>query len=292
MSKLIIMQGLPASGKSTRAEEILRADGNAVRLNRDLLRKMLHFGKWSGRNESATKDAQRRLAQFFLGQKKNVVIDDTNLNEGTLESWRQTAKDFEGELQYVKMDTTIDECIKRDLSREDSVGRSVIVGMAMANGLYPKPEKGIVICDLDGTLCNIDHRLHFVKNLAEGQKKDWKGFFSEIPSDTVNMNVLDMVMDYEGKGFEIFFVSGRSEDHREATEAWLEKTFKGYQVYKALFMRRADDRREDTEVKAQIFDRDFKDFHIEAVIDDRPSVIRMWKEKGLNVIDVGSGVEF
>ena len=42
MSKMVIMQGLPASGKSTRAEEIERSMGNAVRINKDLLRTMLH----------------------------------------------------------------------------------------------------------------------------------------------------------------------------------------------------------------------------------------------------------
>ncbi len=292
MSKIIIMQGLPASGKSTRAAEILKTDGNTVRLNRDSLRKMLHAGKWSGKNEGLTKEASRSLARYFLATEVNVIIDDTNLNEGTVQSWKDLAKELDAKIEYVKMDTPLDQCILRDVLREDSVGRDVIMGMAMQNGLYPKPEKGVVICDLDGTLCNIDHRVHFVKDLPEGQKKDWKGFFAGIPDDTVNTHVLDMVMDYEGKGHEIFFVSGRSEDHREATENWLEKTFKGYTPHKALFMRRAGDHREDTEVKSQIFDTYFKNMPVHLIIDDRPSVIRMWREKGLEVVDVGNGEEF
>ena len=32
------------------------------------------------------------------------------------------------------------------------------------------------ICDIDGTLMNIDHRRHFV----EGDKKDWKSFEDNI----------------------------------------------------------------------------------------------------------------
>lgn len=58
---MYIMQGLPGSGKSTKAEEIVEHDGkgNTVRLNRDLLRTMLHFDKWSGRNEGITKDVRR-----------------------------------------------------------------------------------------------------------------------------------------------------------------------------------------------------------------------------------------
>ena len=44
---MYIMRGQPASGKSTKAKEIFEKDGNAIRLNKDLLRKMLHFNVWS-----------------------------------------------------------------------------------------------------------------------------------------------------------------------------------------------------------------------------------------------------
>jgi hypothetical protein len=58
-------------------------------------------------------------------------------------------------------------------------------------------------------------------------------------------------------------------------------------------MRRADDKREDTEVKAQMLDIYFPDkTKIVQVIDDRPSVIRMWQERDLPVLDVGKGIEF
>ena len=36
-------------------------------------------------------------------------------------------------------------------------------------------EKKIVICDIDGTIANNDHRQHFLEG-----KKDWDGFFSEL----------------------------------------------------------------------------------------------------------------
>jgi hypothetical protein len=46
-------------------------------------------------------------------------------------------------------------------------------------------------------------------------------------------------------------------------------------------------------VKNQMLDTYFPDKNvIRAVIDDRPSVIRMWRENGLDVIDVGKGIEF
>ena len=287
--KIILMQGLPASGKSTRAKELLQ-HGNTVRINRDLLRTMLHCDKWSGRNEGVTKDASRHLADYLLGKGLSVIIDDTNLNEGTIQSWRELAAHHKATLQYERMKTDVAECLDRDWKREKRVGAHVIMGMALQHGLYPKPEKGIVLCDLDGTLCDIKHRLHFVKNLPEGQKKDWRSFFAGIAADGLRQEVFDMVFKYHTDGHEVFFVSARPEDHRKPTELWLQGKAVGF--HKALFMRPARDTREDTLVKAEMFDKYFKNLPVEAVIDDRPSVIRMWREKGLNVIDVGSGVEF
>jgi phosphoglycolate phosphatase-like HAD superfamily hydrolase len=36
-----------------------------------------------------------------------------------------------------------------------------------------------VIFDLDGTLCDISHRLHFIEN----GNKDWDGFYAACPDD-------------------------------------------------------------------------------------------------------------
>lgn len=287
------MQGLPASGKSTLANDLMQRYGNTVRINKDLLRTMLHFDRFTGPNEGKTRDAARVLAKTFLEKGVNVIIDDTNLNPGTLQSWKDLAKEIDAKLEYHEMKTPFEECLRRDAEREKSVGEHVIYGMALSSGIYQKPEKGIVICDLDGTLADISHRLHFVKNLPEGEKKNWKAFFEGIPGDTLRTDVADMLLKYEGCGHEVFLVSGRPDTYRDLTEAWLEKVFKGYKPYKALIMRRGDDKRPDTEVKQGIYESLFKDkYPIEVVIDDRPSVIRMWREQGLTVNDVGDGIEF
>lgn len=293
MSKLIIMRGLPASGKSTRAKEIIEATGNTVRVNKDLLRKMLHFDKWSGNNENITKDVARLVVKDLLKANINVIVDDTNLNPGTFQSWKDLAKEIPNlRLDIEDMDAPLEECLKRDAGREDKVGENVIIGMAMQAGIYPKPEKGIVICDLDGTLADVEHRRHFVKQ----EPKDWKSFFTAIKDDPVRDDIANMAFNFHKEGYEVFIVSGRPEggrsntDGRRETEAWLKD--KGITFYKSLFMRRSDDKRPDTEVKKKIFDKYFKNYSIHKVIDDRPSVIRMWREQGLDVIDVGNGEEF
>jgi FMN phosphatase YigB (HAD superfamily) len=197
------------------------------------------------------------------------------------------AKELGAKVETVLMETSLEDCIHRDFNRQESVGRHVIIGMAMQNGLYQKPEKGIVICDIDGTLADINHRRHFVVK----EPKDHKSFFAAISMDKPRFEVYEQVMKFREEGYEIFLVSGRPEEYRKETWDWLNAHFLNM-FYKALFMRPAGDHRPDSEVKQEIYNRYFKNYSIYKVIDDRPRVIRMWQENGLEVIDVGDGIEF
>lgn len=288
MPKLLMLKGLPASGKSTRAKEIV-STGNYVRVNRDLLRTMLHFDKWSGQNEGTTVDMEKAIATAALVRGTSVVVDDCNLNHSNKDMWKEVAKSCNATFGVETIDTSMEECLKRDIGREKAVGSHVITNMALQYGLYPKPTKGFILCDLDGTLCDITHRLQY----AKGETKDWAKFFSEIPNDSIRNDTVEMLLKYEDAGHEIIFVSARPDTYREQTEAWLEKSMRGYKLHKTLIMRKSSDTRDDVEVKQQMYDLYFKDkYPIETVIDDRPKVIRMWQANNVPVIDVGAGVEF
>ena len=85
-------------------------------------------------------------------------------------------------------------------------------------------------------------------------------------------------------------MSARPDTYRKETERWLQDH--GLSHY-TLLMRRGDDRRVDEQVKAEMFAQHFPDQSVvHSIIDDRPRVIRMWRERGLEVTDVGAGVEF
>lgn len=283
------MQGLPASGKSTRAKEIIEQSGNTVRINKDLLRKMLHFDKHDWKNEERTRAASRLLTKYFLDE-CNVIVDDTNLNERTLQSWKGLAQEKGVKHQVVKMDTTIGMCLIRDKGREGSVGPDVIVQMAMRNSVYPIPQKGFVLVDIDGTLANCSHRQHFL----EGEKKDWTSFFSHMSGDTVRLDVLNQVRELADEGYEIVIVSARPEDYRAKTIQWLEESNVILDLSPAtVIMRRSGDKRPDTEVKLEMYEQFFKDkYPIHCVFDDRPRIIEMWQSQGLSVVDVGQGIDF
>lgn len=289
MSKLLCMVGLPGAGKSTRAAELLVEYGNAVRINRDSLREMLHLGlPWSGKKERITKDVARTLAKHLLtGDKAGVVlIDDCNLDVGTLESWRALAQECGATFEIVRLDTPVEECLRRDVLRKKRVGRHVIIGMAMQFGLYPRPKKGFVIVDIDGTMADITHRLHYVKQ----EPKDWGGFFRAMSDDSPRTEIVEMVRALKLLGHQIIFVSGRPDTYRAQTEAWLSQVFPHYTT---LFMRRGDDHRPDAVVKEEILKTYFFDTStIHTVFDDRPRLVSMWRSHGLDVVDVGDGTDF
>lgn len=136
-----------------------------------------------------------------------------------------------------------------------------------------------VICDLDGTLCSIEWRRHFV---TDGQD-DWKSFFAGIPFDPVNPEVLAKLKQFEREGFQINYVSARPDQYRKQTAAWLDKHGcpKGQ-----LIMRSQRDMRPDEQVKQDILDENFDVDNVHVVLDDRPQVIKMWKSNGIEVIEI------
>jgi predicted kinase len=285
MSKVVMLKGLPGSGKSTLAKEIMKEGGNFYRINRDLLREMLFFSEWRGNREDLVIGTEQIVAREILEHQANVIVDDTNLGPKHEALWSDFAAENSAGFEVRAVDTPVEKCIERDEHRDKRVGRSVIMGLAMQYGYY-KP-KSVVLCDLDGTIANLDHRLQYVKNGS----KDWKSFFAEIPNDTLITEVAQQLWQKINQGHELFYISARPDNYRKETEAWLKRV--GAPNYKALFMRRAHDKREDSEIKKDLLNQYFPDTSIiHAVFDDRPRVIRMWRENGLNVIDCGNGIEF
>lgn len=146
-------------------------------------------------------------------------------------------------------------------------------------------KESYIICDLDGTLSNIEHREHYVR----GNKKNWKRFFEGIPEDELAEVVGDIVKHYS-KTHKIVFVSGRPDYTRQDTVEWLKKKVPEIKTYE-LFMRRSDDRRPDNIVKDEIYEKEIKPNYGEPffVLDDRDKVVKMWRSKGLICLQVAEG---
>ena len=154
---------------------------------------------------------------------------------------------------------------------------TVLGGGPSMSSIKPRP---LILVDLDGTLFDMEHRVHF---LAE---KNYDAFFEAVKDDTPIWWCAELVAAMASRGFRIAFVSGRNEVARAETKRQLEKL--GFGEF-PLYMRPRYDYREDYLIKADIFDRWFLNENILFVIDDRSQVVKMWRERGLTVLQCAEG---
>lgn len=145
------------------------------------------------------------------------------------------------------------------------------------------PDIKVVIVDMDGTLADVSHRLHFLN----GPKKNWKEFFAGMDDDPPSSVIVDWVKKLS-PDYEVVIVTGRPEKYRPNTESWLRK----YHVpFSRIVMRRHGDHRPDYVVKKDLLDQIGTD-RVAFVIDDRPSVCDMWRSCGLRVFPITHGPEY
>jgi len=140
-------------------------------------------------------------------------------------------------------------------------------------------KQNAIIVDLDGTLCNADHRKHHIEN------KRWDLFYENLVHDEINQWCFEIIT--RMVGFTILFVSGRPEDHRHISNEWLSKYGLGHYP---LFMRKADDYRKDSIIKEEIYRRDIEPkYNVIFCIDDRKQVVDMWRSIGLTCLQCDDG---
>lgn len=154
---------------------------------------------------------------------------------------------------------------------------------------HPDLKPSAIICDLDGTLCNIDHRLHYVQN-EDKKKRRWDLFNKTIPDDKLNGWCLNILNQMNVEDFfhnisnQIVLCSGRVDSSKKDTVDWLTKHNVPYQH---LFMRHRSDFRDDTIVKEIMLEFEIKPrYNIMFSIDDRPKVCRMWRKHGIVCLQV------
>lgn len=147
----------------------------------------------------------------------------------------------------------------------------------------------VVIMDIDGTLANAEHRVHLISDWSPDgllQSKNWPEFLARAVDDTVNEEIRALNNAMYGIA-QIFVVTGRSEDSRDMTVAWLKKH--GI-TYDRLYMRPTGDYREDCQVKSEVLDQILaEDRKILFAVEDRKRVTAMWRARGVRCLQVAEG---
>lgn len=156
--------------------------------------------------------------------------------------------------------------------------------------------RNIIVCDLDGTLANCEHRVHHVQREDSNglkRKPNWDAFYAGVGDDTANYPVLNLLHTYLNAEVEhhIIFCSGRPERCRDDTEEWLHRYgfHRGHKAPYKLLMRKDGDKRADYIVKQEILDNHIDKERVLFVLDDRQQVVDMWRRNGLTCFQVAAG---
>lgn len=293
MTTLTVTRGIPASGKTTWAQA-----QNTPTVCRDDLRKSV-FGLQCkgvlGRTAEATiTTLQESMVRDLLKNGSDVIVADMNLRAAYVRRWQKIALELGAEFVVKDFPITLDEALSRNANRTDSVPENVIrdlhrkfgdlrpvdlslnensVRVRQYTPLTDKPRA--VIVDIDGTVANLDGR-------------DPYDYSDAVLNDKPRKNIIELVNTLSDAGYAILFVSGRKAMCYWDTWVWLARHTEV--VSFALYMRRDGDNRRDRHVKYEIFDNDIRDnYNVAFVLDDRKQVVDMWRELGLDCLQVAEG---
>lgn len=143
----------------------------------------------------------------------------------------------------------------------------------------------IYLVDMDGTIADLSHRLHFIEN----GNRQWLEFFAAVPDDKPIPEVIKTVQLLSQAGAKIILVTGRSEVCKLKTIEWLRTN---EVPFDDLYMRNENDHRPDNIVKSELLDKilgEYAGWQIIAAMEDRKQVVDMYRSRGLRVFQVADG---
>lgn len=282
---IILMKGIPGSGKSTWAKEYISSRDETyariARVNKDEFRLMIVAPEdFNKEHEKVVLSLERVAGLDILNKGWDLIVDDTNISSKHFNFWKQEAEKRKINMIEVFMDVELDECIARDAKRVAPVGEKVIKEMyrQLKGEGYTKTDPRVIdpytvldlpkaiICDLDGTIALMNGRKPF----------DDKSVGTDLP----NQPVVNIIETYWKMGYTIIFLSGRTgtEVCKDQTIEWLKKNVNITNYL--LHFRAEGDSRRDSLVKKDLFNEQVEGkYHVEFVLDDRNQVVDLWRKE-------------
>lgn len=288
MSKILVLQGPPASSKTTWAREFIKGKTDWVIVNRDSLREG-RGDYWVPTQEEYISDLEEFSIRAAIKRGYNVIIDATNLNPKTQEKWKKIANETKSTLEFKEFYVPFKVAVERDKNRERSVGEKVLkrfyqqyypekYAQEMADNRYIKEQDKTlpkcIIVDCDGTIC-----LHQGRDPYD---------LSKVSTDKPNDPLIDLIRILSGS-VDIIFFSGRegTEQCRKDTAKWINDNIG---ISYKLYMRSEKDYRSDEIIKEELYNKYIKDkYYCIAIFDDRDRCIKKWREMGLLACQVYYG---
>lgn len=293
MRTVTLTRGLPASGKSTWAKELVaQSNGTIVRVNMDDIRAMLALPYSKDAEELALQIQDKTIVQAVKAG-KDVVVDNTHIEK---KMPTRIKKLFDGDVAFEVKDfshVNVEECVTRDVYRgicgERSVGEQVIRRMASRMTKWTLTEEFMndtilsppleydpelpwaIVIDTDGTTAH--HRR---------SPYDYARCGTDIPDKNMQ-ELIPTLFEY----YTVIGMSGRPDTWRDETEKWYQDN--GI-PFDSFHMRAEGDNRNDADVKQEMVDKHIRGkVNVLMWFDDRDRVVRRLRKLNIKVSQVAEG---
>ena len=321
MLKVIVLKGVPSSGKSSWAKQKVAEDPFYLRVNNDDLRALLHNSVFSKENESLITATRQSIIRLGLKNNKNIIVDNVNAGKQNFDEVLKIAQQSGKDVEIIEKPFYIelDEAIKRDSLRTGTakVGEEVIkkfwnkLGKRQFEHYHPRIEivlKGngsiiennekiieeenskipAILVDLDGTISLFNKTDgHYITIQYPGAHVRNPYDASNADNDMLNEQVAFVIKQYQKNNHTIIFCSGRKDMYEPQTRRFLDKHFDFPYI---LHMRKSDDNRSDHLVKEEIYKNHIKPtYKVSISLDDRSKVVDHYRSLGLTVWQVATG---
>lgn len=151
----------------------------------------------------------------------------------------------------------------------------------------PRP---LYIFDLDGTLTDAAHRQRILDEKWNPNR--WREFYAACDRDSPIKAVIG-TMERLRCFADVWIFTGRSEEVRDMTVAWLAQftSFMTHELDTVMTMRAVGDHRPDDCLKAEwLANMTYEDrLRLVAVFEDRARVVAMWRAAGIPCFQVAPG---
>lgn len=294
MSKLIILQGPPASGKTTWVKNYLDSLSKEDRektvvVSRDEIRKATGT-YWVPSREGYITELEDTAMKSALQKGFDVINDVTNLNPETLTHLQEIAKEYGVHYECVPLYVPFKEALARDEKRRNegwlAVGEKVLLRFyqryfpdRLSDELftdhryvraYENQKEDAVICDLDGTIA-----------LHTSGRTPFE--YERCDEDTPCWPMVKTIRRLADGGAKIIFVSGREDigNCKEKTTVWLNSKVMEFRPYD-LILRKKGDHRPGHVFKHDVWlDQITPKYNIIHVFDDSTKCVKMYRSLGL-----------
>lgn len=110
---MIVMMGLPRSGKSTWANNYVKKHKDWILICPDDIRITITGKRWYAPAEPVVWGTVKTMVRYFLMQKRNIIIDGTFLTKQSRAFFISTAIEFKTRIKFMHIKTKAMDCMVR-----------------------------------------------------------------------------------------------------------------------------------------------------------------------------------